>query len=49
LLAIGDILAGKGDCDKAKAVWELLAREMSKAPQAATAKDRIKTLKDRCK
>lgn len=49
LLRIGEVLTQQNDCDKAKAVYELLQREASKSPQATVAKDRVKKLKGKCK
>lgn len=49
LLRIGEVLTQQNDCDKAKAVYELLQREASKSPQAAVAKDRARALKGKCK
>jgi tol-pal system protein YbgF len=49
LLRIGDVLTTQRQCDKAKAVYDLVAREAGKSPQAAVAKERAKSLKDKCK
>lgn len=49
LLRIAEVLTQQNECDKARSVYELVQREAPKSSQATVAKDRVKTLKGKCK
>lgn len=49
LLGIGDCLSELGECDKAKKVYGLIARDAKDSPQVPVATERLKELKTTCK
>jgi len=49
VLKMADIWAAKGECEKAKAIYEALGREKPESTEAPVAKERIKKLNETCK
>jgi len=49
VLKMADIWAAKGECEKAKAIYEALGREKPDSTEAPVAQERIKKLAETCK